>query len=991
MPFKIKKTVSSLAPSGNSVLFNGTNQYLSIPNNAAFQLGTGDFTAECWTYATSMPQSFARLLSVAGTYGGSNVGLEINISTSAAPINSIEFTINGNNTTYFRISTNSAISINTWYHVAVTRLSGTIYCFLNGVLQTSSTSGASTNINGSGGATIAAAIGGGGYWPGYVSNVRILKGTALYTASFTAPTTPLTAVASCSLLTCQSPTIIDNSGNNFAITNNNAATVSSTFTPFSASLSPFKIKKNNPNPTMLTGYGASFDGTNNIQTPSNAAFGFGTGDWTIEGWFRASTSTAMKLWRFSDNSDNLDFDLGFSTFGGLGYYNGSSSTYSSAGIITSSIWYHIAAVRKSGTASVYLNGVSVLSQTSTTNSSARSLNVGSAAGSTFNGYISNFRVLKGTALYSASFVPPTSPITSNTSCSLLTCNAATIIDGSSNAFTLTNNGNTVIPSSSFTPFSSSLIAPTNYSVAFNGSSTWLTTPSTSSLAIGTGDFTYECWAYLSSTPGQYNANAISSLVQYSPGDHGTYMGFASNLTAFATLILNNSSILTLNSGATTYALNTWHHVVLSRVGTTVSLFLNGSRVATNTNSYNLVENIVAIGKQYATTDSGVNGFTNVGVFSGYISNARVVIGGTQPYDPTSTTLTVPTTPLTAITNTKLLTCNAATIVDSSTNNLTLTNTGAATVSSTITPFSASVSNSGFKLKQVSYVRPNYMVATGGDLITTSGSYKIHTFTTVGTSSFTISNVGNTTGIECLIVAGGGGGGYGSGGGGGAGGVIYSSSYSISTGSYNVVIGDGGLGNTGSSVPTSINDGKNSTFATLTALGGGGAGGSGASTHLANSGGSGGGLGHSTGTVGTGLQPSSTSGGYGNSGALGSGSPPYNAGGGGGAGGAGSSGGGTVGRGGIGITNAFINSIQIGELSSGNYYIGGGGTGGPDSFRGSSGGLGGIGGGGGSVTANNGTTGSINTGGGGGGGANSGNQNGGNGGSGVVVIKYRYTT
>lgn len=384
MPFKIKKTISSLAPSGNSVLFNGSTQYLSIPNNAAFQLGTGDFTAECWTYATSMPQSFARLLSVAGTYGGSNVGLEINISTSTAPINSIEFTINGNNTTYFRISTNSAISINTWYHVAVTRLSGTIYCFLNGVLQTSSTSGASTNINGAGGVTIAAAIGGGAYWPGYVSNVRILKGTALYTASFTAPTSPLTAVASCSLLTCQSPTIVDNSGNNFTITNNNTATVLSTFTPFSASLSPFKIKKNNPNPTMLTGYGASFDGTNNVQTPSNAAFGFGTGDWTIEGWFRASTSTAMKLWRFSDNSDNLDFDLGFSTFGGLGYYNGSNSTYSSAGIITSSIWYHIAAVRKSGTASVYLNGVSVLSQTSTTNSSARSLNVGGAAGSTAN-------------------------------------------------------------------------------------------------------------------------------------------------------------------------------------------------------------------------------------------------------------------------------------------------------------------------------------------------------------------------------------------------------------------------------------------------------------------------------------------------------------------------------------------------------------------------------------------------------------------------------
>jgi hypothetical protein len=421
--------------------------------------------------------------------------LEINISTSAAPINSIEFTINGNNTTYFRISTNSAISINTWYHVAVTRLSGRIYCFLNGVLQTSSTSGASTNINGSGGVTVAAAIGGGAYWPGYVSNVRILKGTALYTASFTAPTTPLTAVASCSLLTCQSPTIIDNSGNNFTITNNNGGTVSSAVVPFT------------------------------------------------------SLSAAPN---------------------GIKFINRSNS------------------------------GVS------------------------------------------------------------------------------TSAGNSVL---------------------FNGSSTWLTTPSTSSLAIGTGDFTYECWAYLSSTPGQYNSNAMSSFVQNSAGDHGTYIGFTSALTAFATLKLDNSTSLTLNSGATTYALNTWHHVVLSRVGTTVSLFFNGSRIATNTNSYNLIENIVAIGKQYATTESGVNGFTNVGVFNGYISNARVVIGGTQPYSPTSTTLTVPTTPISAISNTKLLTCNAATIVDGSTNNFTITNNGSATVSST-TPFTAISSPSTIKLKKV---------------------------------------------------------------------------------------------------------------------------------------------------------------------------------------------------------------------------------------------------------------------------------------------------
>jgi len=852
--------------------------------------------------------------------------------------------------------------LNTWAHIAVSRSSGTTKLFLNGSQVASAAQ--TTNFNNTSYPVYIATSPAESYIPAYISNLRILKGTGLYTASFTVPTSPLTAITNTSLLTCQSATIIDNSTNNFTITNNNGATVSSIVTPFTASRSVFKIKKNNPNPTMLTGYGASFNGSNNIQTPSNAAFGFGTGDWTIEGWFYSANTGRLRLWSCSDNTDNFDQNTG----GDIGYYNGSTTVWTGAGAVTSSTWYHFAAVRSSGTVTIYKNGTSILTQASTPNSSARYINIGGAVNTTYNGYISNFRVLKGTALYTSSFTPPTTPLTAIASCSLLTCNTATFVDSSTNNFTLTNNSG-VVASSSFTPFSSSLIAPTNYSTLFNGSSTWLTTPSTSSLAIGTGDFTYECWAYLSSTPGQYNSNAMSSFVQNSAGDHGTYIGFTSTLTAFATLKLDNSTSLTLNSGATTYALNTWHHVVLSRVGTTVSLFINGSRVATNTNSYNLIESIVAIGKQYSTTESGVNGFTNVGVFSGYISNARVVIGGTQPYSPTSSTLTVPTTPLTAITNTKLLTCNAATIVDGSTNNLTITNTGAATVSSTITPFSASVSNSGFKLKQVSYVRPNYMIATGGDLITTSGGYKIHTFTTVGTSSFTISSLGESPSIEYLVIGGGGGGGYvagaydSRGGGGGAGGFRTGSvSSGFTTSSYSIIVGSGGSLN---------NNGENSSFLNVTSLGGGGGGFGSTAAKTGGSGGGGGAIGSAgnySGAAGTAGQGNSGGGG-------GTDSSTYRYGGGGG------------GAGSVGVT--AINSSTACVGGSGSYsnitgtntpYAGGGGGGQH---------AGGIGGGGAGTT-----TGSANTGGGGGGGYTTyqyANYPGGAGGSGVVILKYRYTT
>ena len=102
-------------------------------------------------------------------------------------------------------------------------------------------------------------------------------------------------------------------------------------------------------------------------------------------------------------------------------------------------------------------------------------------------------------------------------------------------------------------------------------------------------------------------------------------------------------------------------------------------------------------------------------------------------------------------------------------------------------------------------------STGGT-ITTAGGYRIHTFTAVGTSTFTADDSGN---VEYLIVAGGGGGGARRAGGGGAGGVLYSSSSSIGAGNNTVVVGAGGTGG-GSG---SGGRGVNSTFGSVNAFGG----------------------------------------------------------------------------------------------------------------------------------------------------------------------------
>jgi hypothetical protein len=264
-------------------------------------------------------------------------------------------------------------------------------------------------------------------------------------------------------------------------------------------------------------------------------------------------------------------------------------------------------------------------------------------------------------------------------------------------------------------------------------------------------------------------------------------------------------------------------------------------------------------------------------------------------------------------------------------------------------------------------------ATGGT-ITTSGGYRIHTFTT----SQNFSLIGNSTNCDYLVVAGGGGGSTGGGGAGGlrstvgttGGGASIESALSLNAQSYTVTIGAGGT-STGSG--TIGGNGSNSVFSSITSTGGGGGGpfpGAGAS------GGSGGGGGRIfggscslSGGAGT-----SSQGFNGGAGTCGSNGEP---GGGGGAGATGQEGNSTngSGAGGSGVTTSISGTSTT--------YAGGGG-GGQSGNR--NGGIGGSGGGGnGERFDASAQPGTANRGGGGGG--SPGGPFNGSGGSGIVIVRY----
>jgi len=308
----------------------------------------------------------------------------------------------------------------------------------------------------------------------------------------------------------------------------------------------------------------------------------------------------------------------------------------------------------------------------------------------------------------------------------------------------------------------------------------------------------------------------------------------------------------------------------------------------------------------------------------------------------------------------------------------------------------------------------YISATGGT-ITTSGDFKIHTFT--GDGCFVVSSVGNPVGstqVDYLVVAGGGAGGaspsgYDSGGGGGAGGFRESHSTPVSgcytasplatpTGltmtatTYPITVGGGGSAAPGGGGCA----GSNSVFSTITSAGGGG-GGSYPSPLSGSNGGSGGG--------GSGGNPDSACSAPGGSGNTPPVSPPQGNNGARGSTTANGDGANYFGGGGGGATQAGVvgttppHSTADGGAGAGTQinpavgesgpsclqYFAGGGGGGAQPQRGPTNGAagsGGIGGGAADVY----TAGAANTGGGGSGGNWA---NGTNGGKGIIVIRYKF--
>ena len=222
----------SFSPYGDnwSNYFDGSGDYLNAGTDGSLALGNGDFTFEFWIHPPSATDSnYAGIYSNTSESLNDNNGLRIsNYQTDATRL------VLQTAASAVATTATGTVNVGQWNHVAVVRNgsgSNNITIYVNGV---SSAQGTSTANFSSAYAYVGTNVYSGTHYSynGYISNLRVVPGTAVYTSAFTPPTTPLTAVSGTSLLTCQSNRFADESTNNHTVTVNGTPKV----TPFS----PFK-------------------------------------------------------------------------------------------------------------------------------------------------------------------------------------------------------------------------------------------------------------------------------------------------------------------------------------------------------------------------------------------------------------------------------------------------------------------------------------------------------------------------------------------------------------------------------------------------------------------------------------------------------------------------------------------------------------------------------------------------------------------------------
>ena len=443
----------------------GSGKTMKLSANSGFDLTDNDFTIECWMCMHSI-ETFQQLILY--TVDGTEDDTVWQFDITSTQLRFVGYVSNLSEV----YGTNFSFSPGTWYHIAATRTNDLIRLFVDGDLIGTHPFTATIDTEASAEINIGFRNNQGTadrFVNGHLSNIRIIKGQALYTANFKTPMRELEVVPGTVLLACQSKTdaSLEKTGKTITITGNLSA---SELTP--GILTPI-VKSGGG--SAITG-SVEFDGTGDylslaaagITTTSNSDFNFGSDNFTIEGFFYKGGATTLQTLLCSDkyyiagNDGNWILRITSGTQIAFASYNGTGSEeYTEFSAKSDDAgWHHFAFVREgtgSNQSKFYFDGVHRGSMTvskSLTDAGTNGLRIGeesdSGPGNNFmNGFLSNIRINKGTALYTADFIPPTRELKNVPGTVLLCCQDENSVTTEATGKTITSNGDPA--PSNFTP------------------------------------------------------------------------------------------------------------------------------------------------------------------------------------------------------------------------------------------------------------------------------------------------------------------------------------------------------------------------------------------------------------------------------------------------------------------------------------------------------------------------------------------------------------
>jgi hypothetical protein len=342
---------------GKALALDGTGDYISLPNEAGWDFGTGNFTIDGWIKYDSLPVVTGGIIS---SETGATAAYTLDFLASGA--------LRWRNADTVEIT--SAAITTAWTHFAIVRNSNTCTMYIDGV-SAGSYDCTGDSFNSAGGVLAMGRLRvdvDAYYLDGWLDEVRISKGIARWTSAFTKPAYPYGQVV-----------------------------ISTTQKEFGTA-------------------SAYFDGSgSNLTLADSDDWNFGSGDVTVDCWIRFSSLAKSQTIFFQKSatyndymffmwktSNVLQWDV---IVGGV-----DKILFTKAFTPVIETWYHIALVRTGNDWKIFVNGTQV--GTTVTNSYVVPdftglLQIGGYDSSeTFNGYIDELRISKGVARWTANFPVP---------------------------------------------------------------------------------------------------------------------------------------------------------------------------------------------------------------------------------------------------------------------------------------------------------------------------------------------------------------------------------------------------------------------------------------------------------------------------------------------------------------------------------------------------------------------------------------------------------